>query len=140
MSFDIPKLRRKDTAPYEFHFPGGTIVVLHTRPLTLDTREVFNDAFRDRGEQRGKPADRYEERMANRAHNLETLARCCVPQWEGVKENGAPVDCSPAKVLEFLRFLDEAGYREEVTSYILWAQNPLNFREPLVEASKVGEG
>ncbi len=43
-------------------------------------------------------------------------------------------------MLALLKEIDEAGYREEITAYILWAQNPLNFRAPLVEASKVGEG
>ncbi len=62
MPFDIPKLVRKDTAPFTFTFPGKTIT-LHTRPLTLETREVFNDAFRERAE---APAarDKYDERLA----------------------------------------------------------------------------
>lgn len=140
MDFDIPKLVRKDTAPFVFRFPDGTVITLHTRPLTFDTREVFNDAFRDRGE-RPKTSDKFDERMLTRAQNLETLARCCVPSWEGVLRGGKPVDCTPEEVLKFLRFLDEtAGYREEVTAYLHWAQTPQSFREPLVEVSKVGEG
>jgi len=139
MAFDIPKLRRKDTAPYTFHFPGQRTITIETRPLTLETREVFNDAFRERPSQKAS-GDQYAERMVARAENLATLARCCVVSWD-VTEDGQPAPCTPDKALAFLRWLDdEAGYREEVSAYILWAQNHGNFREQLVEASKVGEG
>ncbi len=138
MPFDIPKLRRHDTQPYPLRL-GDVKITLHTRLATLDTREVYNFAFRDRPE-RPKAEDKFDEGQATRAQTLETIARCCVASWEGVTEGGKPAECTPDAALRFLREADDAGYREEITAYLFWAQNPLNFRAPLVEASKVGEG
>ena len=132
MAFGIPRLVRKDTAPFTFTFPGKTIT-LHTRPLTLETREVFNDAFRERPET--KATDKYDERVTTRAENLEKLARLCVTSWDGVD-----AECTPDNVLALLREIDDAGYREEITAYTLWAQNPLNFRAPVADPVASGKG
>lgn len=145
--FDVKKITRKDTAPYTFRGLAEQDIVIDTRPLSLDTREVFNDAFRDRPadktatkpDAKPEPATPYDQRMANRASNLETLARCCVASWQGVTKDGSPVECTPETALAFLKFLDENGYREEVTLYIQWASNPLSFREPVVEAEELGK-
>jgi hypothetical protein len=133
----IPKLRRKDTVPFVFELSGRT-VTLHTRMLSLDNRDVCNYAWRDFRATEAK--DNYEKRMIRRERDLELIARCCVVNWDGVTRDGIPVECTPDNVHAFLRYLDDAGYREEITAFIAWAQDPLNWREPLVDPAVVGKG
>jgi hypothetical protein len=138
--FNVPKLERKDTAPYEFpSLDPKKPIILHTRPLSMSTREVFNDAFTERPALPKAPTP-YDDRAQIRAQNLDKLARCCVTRWENVTDDGEPLDCTPENVLKLLKFLDEeAGYREEITAYIAWSMNTLNFREPLVSPTELGK-
>jgi hypothetical protein len=155
--FKVRKLERKDTAPYTFaglSLDPEKPIVLHTRPLSLETREVFNAAFEAVEPDDTKPADKFDERMLGRAKDLRKLARACVASWEnvtemvdGVDDDGMkikreqPLECTPDNAERFLNFLDnEGGWREEVTAYIQWAFNRRNFREPLVAPDGVGKG
>jgi hypothetical protein len=139
--FDIRKIKRSETKPYVFKGIADHDITLHTRPFSLDTREVFNDTFRARDPKpdEKEPETLFDKRMLTRAENIETLGRCCVASWEGVTSAGQPVECTPDKAIAFLQLLDASGYREEVTGYIQWALNPLSFREPLVSAEDLGK-
>lgn len=139
--FDIKKIKRCETKPYLLTGVAEKPIVLHTRPFSMDTREVFNDTFRARDPRplKSESETPFDKRMATRAENIETLGRCCVASWEGVTNDGKPVECTPDNAIAFLKFLDASGYHEEITSYIHWALEPAFFREPLVSAEDLGK-
>lgn len=138
MTFAIRKSKLNDTVPYTF----PSLSLDPKKPITLHTRHlgVTNEAFMARSFEQERAVTGY---AAVLDLHCEQLAKYCVPSWDNVvDEDGKPVDCSPEKVLAFLRFCmaAEAGrHVDAIGIYRSWAMDADSFRTPLVDDGELGK-
>ena len=139
MTFDIRRAKRNDTATFKFlrlSPDRDNPIELHTRHLG-NTNEAYVNAAYPRKPLPYDDTKSFAYLTAEREQDLQDLAAFCVTSWN-VTDNGAPVPCTPEKVLAFLRFAIENGYDDEVNAFRAWAKIAGSFRE-IVSSEDLGK-
>lgn len=135
---DVPRFQRHDTRPYTFsRIPTKAPMVFQVRHYG-DTNAALVDYWFKR-EKPGTVASDFATMRASFDEQLQEMARFCIVGWEGVTEDGVPLECTQENALRALRELAAVGWEREVEAFVRWAQFLSNFREPIADPADLGK-
>ncbi len=128
--FDIKPARLADTAEFTFHRLSPD----PANPIKIRCRHygVANPVFMNAEFERDRKGDLVERKGAEQAIydrdlDIANIAHYCATEWN-VTRGGAAVECTPANVIEFLKFAAQA-YPDEINLLRTWSKLVGNFRE-----------
>jgi len=141
--FDIKKAAPRETAEFKFYRLSPDPkkpITLHVRHMGSTNAAYVNAVFTRTAPDAPDTETAHARLTRMREQEMADIAAFVVASWDGVMNDGKPVECTPETVLAFLKFALANGYVDEIDSLRAFAPVLANFREPIAKADDLGKG